>query len=299
MKNIASLYDTDPLFLLDLGPLVSGILVKRPSATVKSPYIADVLLADNTTVQAWAPALDVGGLCSPGCKVLMKERAPGGKSSHSIELVYCTGVECGESGEVLIGANPRLGEDLARIVLERGLIEGLGGTDVEVKGQVKLGDSRVDFLLHGSYVVEVKNVVCADYCQSTAPVKRSVNHCVVVNPKPFAEYSRAGLFPWGKLGQEFEGRKVVSERAIKHVRNLSSLLRNKTNEVKSATVMFVLNRGDCKTMRACGEQDSMFAEELDKAREEGVDAKCFKVRWEESGRCYFEGAVDVEYWRKR
>ena len=106
--------------LLDLGPLIQGTVLKRPSATIRSPYVADVLLPDSTTVLAHAPALDVGGLCSVGSKVLLKPRPPGGKTSHSIELVYCLGPETG-NGKCLVGAHPRLGEQLSKIVLGEGL----------------------------------------------------------------------------------------------------------------------------------------------------------------------------------
>lgn len=278
--------------LLDLGPLISGVVVKRPSATIRSPYVADVRLPDGSIALAHAPALDVGGLCAPGCKVLLKPRPPGGKTSHSIELVYCIGPESGPSGEVLVGAHPRLGEQLSKIVLERGLVEGLISEDIQ--GQKTLGDSRVDFVLNEVNVVEVKNVVCADYHITTAPPKRNDNHCVVTSSVPSSSYARAGIFPWGKLGQEFEGQKVVSERAIKHIRNLSSLLRYKKNKIKSCTILFCLNRGDCKTMRACHEQDPVFARELEKARNEGVEVKCFQVEWSPEGVCSYVGAVEVE-----
>ncbi|GMH85936.1 hypothetical protein TrST_g9949 [Triparma strigata] len=277
--------------LLDLGPLVSGVVVKRPSATIRSPYVADVRLPDGSIALAHAPALDVGGLCAPGCKVLLKERPPGGKTSHSIELVYCTGPESGASGQAIVGAHPRLGEQLSKIVLERGLVEGLSG---DIQGQKTLGDSRVDFVIDEVNVVEVKNVVCADYHASTAPAKRNENHCVVTSSAPISDYARAGIFPWGKVGQEFEGKKVVSERAIKHIRNLSSLLQSTKNGIETATVLFCLNRGDCKTMRACHEQDPVFASELEKARKEGVEVKCFQVEWTPEGVCRYVGAVEVD-----
>jgi hypothetical protein len=62
--------------LLDLGKLVRGTLVKRPSASIRSPYVADVSLqtakkADGNLVLAHAPALDVGGMCVPGSEVYL------------------------------------------------------------------------------------------------------------------------------------------------------------------------------------------------------------------------------------
>ena len=234
-----------PALLYDLGPLVAGTVLRRPSATIRSPYVADIQLDDDASsvVLAHAPALDIGGLCAPGCKVLMKVRKPGGKTSHSIELVTCLGPESGPTGSgafsipllllppstlqlktlppssvaALVGAHPRLGEDLAKEVIKRGMMDGVDGLDI--KTQVTLGDSRVDFVVpsssSGSHVIEVKNVVCADYHASTAPAKINANHCVVTSSVPLPSYERSGLFPWGRVGQEFEGKKVVSARAIK------------------------------------------------------------------------------------
>ena len=100
-------FNTDHL-LLDLGTLVKGTLVKRPSATIKSPYVYDVKIVDEDgnekIVLAHSPALDVGGLCSVGTTVLMSTRE-GGKTSHAIELLL-TDDATGES-KVLVGAHPQ------------------------------------------------------------------------------------------------------------------------------------------------------------------------------------------------
>lgn len=59
----ASVGDKNMPPLLNLGKLMRGTLVKRPSSTVRSPYVADVSL-NKETVLAHAPALDVGGMVS-------------------------------------------------------------------------------------------------------------------------------------------------------------------------------------------------------------------------------------------
>ena len=123
--------------LLPIGPLLSGHVLNRPSATIRSPYVADVKL-DSTgeTICAHSPALDVGGLCSPGAKVWMSIRPTGGKTSHAIELVVCEGPECGDSNEALVGAHPRLAELVTKKLLETSLLP-FGGRDAETtKGQV-------------------------------------------------------------------------------------------------------------------------------------------------------------------
>jgi len=113
-------------------------------------------------------------------------------------------------------------------------------------------------------LVEVKNVVCSDFAPEFAPKKTGPNHCVIVaddvssEESSIREYQRYGIFPWGRVGQTFEGKKVVSERAIKHVRNLVDMIEKKDENIK-ATILFVVNRSDCERMRACHEQCPVFA----------------------------------------
>lgn len=131
--------------LLDLGKLLRGTLVKRPSAVIKSPYVADVSIhkmgsantdsattAATSTLLAHAPALDVGGMCVVGSEIYLSERGGEGKTSHSIELVR--GAPLGgifansddatnQNGGVLVGAHPRLGELIAEEVLKLGLLQ--------------------------------------------------------------------------------------------------------------------------------------------------------------------------------
>ncbi len=52
--------------LVSLGPLIRGVLVKRPSASVKTPYVADVRLEPDADEQqdmvlAHAPSMDCAG----------------------------------------------------------------------------------------------------------------------------------------------------------------------------------------------------------------------------------------------
>ena len=396
----------DPsLLLLDLGTLVKGKLIKRPSSKIRSPYVADVKLLmdendeclheeeqnsennDTMIVQAHSPALDVGGLCSNGAVVYMSKRAPGGKTSHSIELVLAPGPR-GEKNDdyVLVGCHPSLGEKLAEEVLKRGLLQeylGFGPAELKKNTSTKkvsskkktekkkkkggkatkivesdespsnqddaqqndedtttnktvlyrqrtYGDSRVDFELINSStpkcddessaetkraLIEVKNVVCSDYCGEHAPSKTGPNHCVIIAPetkhhkendaeamvkiestsKVPQSYKRSGIFPWGRVGQTFEGQKVVSERAIKHLRNLSKLNNNsESNKGKVQTVvLFVINRSDCESMRACHEACPVFAKELKSTSDNGTIVLSFGIHWTESGKAFFDGIIPV------
>ena len=344
--------------LLDLGKLIRGTVVKRPSSVIKSPYVADVSLltkknkASASTVLAHAPALDVGGMCVAGSEIYLSERDGGGKTSHSIELVRGAPLTTSKKDNgVLVGAHPRLGELIAEQVLKLGLLtealplkngfelgpvndlsspkkespkkprakkaktdetisdiaksaaKGSGNaTKISLQQQVTLGDSRVDFqmnLSHGNgtshrIIFEVKNVVCADYESGTEPTPNGPGHCVVVAPTDGSDdegYQRSALFPWGRTrGQTFDGRKVVSERACKHLRNLRSLIDKDVTPV----VLFIVNRSDCESVRACQEKCPVFAEVLKDVVKSGVKALAVRVRWTEEGQCYFDGVVPVK-----
>ena len=352
----------DPsMLLLDLGDLVKGELVKRPSSKIKSPYVADVKIFNNGNqeeiVQAHSPALDVGGLCSVGATVFMSKRPPGGKTSHAIELVLAPGPN-GEKNDdyVLVGCHPNLGEKLAEEVLRKGLLQSLGFGPATFKSksakstspqkkvdrvlknknetmnqasseslqlydneevgnflykQRTYGDSRIDFELVefenseaiNRALIEVKNVVCSDYSAEFAPEKTGTNHCVIISntdedtvgdDSSSRNYLRSGIFPWGRVGQTFEGKKVVSERAIKHLRNLSKL---KSEQGKSGNVqtvvLFIINRSDCEKMRACHEACPVFASELKTTSDQGTKVLSVRIHWTEEGKAYFDGIVPV------
>lgn len=253
--------------LLRLGRLVKGRLVKRPSATVRSPYVADVALdgcrtEDVPLTLAHAPALDVGGQCIEGSEVLLLPRSGGGKTSHSIELVRGASLDNspGTTG-VLVGAHPRLGESIGNELLMRGYLKDVlrdvlpvelgpvtdlsdgrsspkkkkarhdslpssqDGVKINLRREVVMGDSRVDFLMtltekyvSHRIVFEVKNVVCCDLKPGTAPAKAKPGHCIIEATDSGDGYARSALFPWGRVrGQEFEGRKVVSRGSGFHL----------------------------------------------------------------------------------
>ena len=172
---------------------------------------------------------------------------------------------------------------------------------INLQQQVTIGDSRVDFQMtltkpngqSHNVVFEVKNVVCADFQSSNAPVPKSPGHCVVVAPegKKNEEYKRAALFPWGKTrGQKYNDKPVVSERACKHLKNLESMLDKKN---VTPVVLFIVNRGDCQSMRACHEKDPVFAEILSDVVKAGVKALAVRVRWTEDGECFYDGMLPV------
>jgi hypothetical protein len=158
-------------------------------------------------------------------------------------------------------------------------------------------------------LIEVKNVVCTDIkADLVVPTQdnnqktkgntsnsgntsksKNKNHCII--PSYTEPYSRSALFPWGRLGQTFEGTKVVSERAIKHLRNLAN---ESNHHLHHGIVLFVINRSDCESMRACHEACPMFAQELKIAAEKGCTVTSFRVHWTMDGKAYFDGIIPVK-----
>lgn len=139
----ASLNSTETqtgLHLLDLGPLEEGVLVCRPSARNKSPYVGDVRITKGPNTGrvcvTHLPNLDAGGKCRPGVRLLCR-RQPGvtadtvGKfGTPKCELV-CQLLRCEEpenesttdSGGVWVSAHPKLGEQLTQALMERGAFD--------------------------------------------------------------------------------------------------------------------------------------------------------------------------------
>ena len=119
--------------LLDLGrELVEATFVRRPSARNRSPYVADVRLADGRVAIAHTPSLDMGGkMRKPGTRMLLrpardrkgnlvgantlgKYGTP--KCEFIAQLLRCAEPENADRNGgtgVWVGCHPRLGENIA------------------------------------------------------------------------------------------------------------------------------------------------------------------------------------------
>lgn len=304
--------------LIELGELVEGVVVQRPSARNKSPYVGDVRLnADGRVVIAHMPSMDCGGKCVPGAAVLLKPSrdkkgvlvganavGPYGtpKCEFIMQLLRVDEPENAQLGGVWIGAHPSLGERIAHALLERQLVPALPAASQiqrEVAG-VAGCDMRCDFLLsHGpsaKTVVEVKTVVDTDYAPETAPERKECRFIGRTTP-----YRRAAIFPWGRSGQKGpDGEAVVSARAIKHVDELAAIARGARRidgvDALGAAVLFVVIRRDAHFFRPNDEACASFARHLRAARDAGVTVTARRVRWGEGddvGRCFDDGDCEV------
>jgi len=303
--------------LLDMGKaLLPAVLVRRPSARNKSPWVADVRLKNGRVALAHVPSLDMGGLCVEGTQLLLKVAVDGKgkpvganavgsygtpKCEFILQLVKVEEPETKQYGPVWCAAHPNIGEKLALALLEQGMVQELPpkvAIHREVAG-VAGCDMRADFVVDhsnkSSTVVEVKTVLNTDYNPATAPSRKE---CVYLGScKP---YQRAGIFPWGRVSQVGpKGEQVVSARAIKHIDELASISRgirrSKTTKLHSM-MLFVVVRHDVKSMRINPESCPSFAAHASDAANAGVCVVAHQVRWglgKDLGKAFWDGPLKV------
>eukprot|EP01031_Cornospumella_fuschlensis_P033606 gene33606-40653_t len=169
------------------------------------------------------------------------------------------------------------------------------------RGQVTVGDSRVDYMLSlpsndespdaatatlPSVLVEVKNVVCAEYGGVIENAQSKVRFGVYRGPVGQEEgiqegpgylcvSKRVGLSSIGEsesfprkcaifpAGKKKAGTGVVSERAIKHIQNLITICTN--DNAHRGVLVFIVNRSDCDAFRPCHEACMLFSQMLYRA----------------------------------
>lgn len=141
--------------------LEKAVIINRPSKNIKSPYLADILI-DNKIELAHSPALGLGGLITNNVNVMVSNcEGECRKSKYTIQLVKVKDQE--NKKPILIGANPAYGNKLFSHFYKE--FHEFNKFTIE-KAEVKIGKSRLDFLLSNNkdkFYVEVKNVPIVDY----------------------------------------------------------------------------------------------------------------------------------------
>ena len=229
--------------------LEKGKVIKRPSASVKSPYMADVVLQNEVSVQnkvvqqtnilAHTPSLGCSGYVDKGKEVLLLPKLGGKtKSSHSIEFAY------EENTNVLVGTNPYIANSIVYDLLRSNKLEKFKDYDNKnVFREKTKGNSRFDVYIkdnHGvEHFIEIK----------TAPVKDFENNCAI--------------FPKGYRKKKTD---PFSPRAIKHLEELTWLAKEDNTK---CYLIFMVPRTDVEYFTPCKE-DPLYCEAFTKAVEGGV-----------------------------
>ena len=218
--------------------------------------------APETLVLGHTPSLDCAGMVVPGSVVYCTQNAASGTTKTAFAAQLCEEIREGDS-RVTVGCHPFLAERAAKRFIDLALLPELGAYDVgAVASQVSYGRSRVDYVLPSAdgattTLLEIKNCVGADYVEHLVPAARSD---VGVYTRPAAGYVRHAIFPHGA---KKPGIGVVSDRAIKHVHELTALhgtVDEASRRTIQSAILFVVNRADCEAMRPCHEACMLFAQ---------------------------------------
>ena len=234
--------------LFKLDTLYRGLVVKRPSKTCKSPYVADVLIdGHDESIMAHAGALGCNGLCDASAIVLMTKlpEKKGAVCTYRIELAETT------SGEI-VGINPKLAEK----IVEMGIMK--SDSVKTYKREKTILNSRFDFVGIDStdrhFVLEVKTV-------------------------PLCVEEGVAFFPHGYRKKKGD---PVSPRALKHLNDLIEISQGSDAE---AIMCYVIQRGDADQFIP-SDTDSIYKAKFYEAKEKNVTIKTVFVRWERDGSCF-------------
>ena len=256
--------------LLELPPLSKATIIKRPSSKIKSPFVADIQLDNNSELAlGHTPSLGCCGLSDKGSTVWVRTLdSPNTKCDYQIMLSELKT----KQKKIIVGIAPKMAEKIALQALKLDLISNLHTHTIE--SEKKYLNSRFDFCgvtKEGqSFICEVKNVPLADYadvCKKDRK-KLSFSH-LSVNQK-------IAYFPDGYRKKKAD---PVSPRATKHVQELAQLKREDPN--LRTILLFVIQREDVCSFQP-SRLDPTYLEAVRKAVKDGIEIKTLQIVWKKN-----------------
>tara|TARA_Y100000389_G_scaffold103140_1_gene100045 strand:- start:12278 stop:13096 length:819 start_codon:yes stop_codon:yes gene_type:complete len=260
--------------LFNIGNLVEGIILKRPSATCKTPYVADVLLNDNNIVLAHTTSLGCGGLADKDSKVLML-KIDNKKNVCKYKIIISVVTE--KNITQYIGIDTSLPEKIVKQCLLNNYITNLSNLK-QINSQITFLNSRFDFAgideNNNEFILEVKNTPLADYVDCLKKDKKKLDFT------KFNYYNKISYFPDGYRKKITD---TVSPRALKHAQELTQIKKT-TN--KRTILCYVIQRTDVSSFQPSN-IDPIYKKAIIEAHENGVEILPLVIKWEKNGDCYF------------
>ena len=231
--------------LIQLTDCVLGKVVRRPSISCKTPYVADVLLDDDNIIMAHTAALGCCGLADKGADVVM---VPVKKTKNVCKFKIIASID---PNGVVIGIDPKIAETLTHNMFALGILPTLENS-TDIKREQTIGHSRFDFVGKDNnkrpFILEVKSV-------------------------PLAK-DRISYFPDGYRKRP---KDTVSPRALKHIQHLEEISISSKGEIR--TVMcYIIQRNDSSIFQP-SETDPIYRDALYKALGCGVEVLPLQIRW--------------------
>jgi DNA-binding sugar fermentation-stimulating protein len=268
--------------LKKIDNLIEGLIVKRPSKHIKSPYVADVIIEDEE-VLAHSACLGCCGLSDKDASILMAPmKNENNKCKYSIYLSVYKEIKNKNEIEIIVGIQPKLAESLAENALNKNFLSTLQNVksykrEKVYKLETPLGnvDSRFDFAGIDAdnipFIMEVKNVPLADY--EDLPEKER-------KKRDFSERefnTKVAYFPDGYRKKKTD---TVSPRALKHIQELTIICKQET---KTRCIMcYVIQRNDVNRFTA-SIIDEQYRQAVKDAMKAGVEIITMVVEWNKEG----------------
>ena len=279
--------------LYQLTNLQQGTVVKRPSAMIKTPYVADVLLSNQDKIIAHSLSLGCCGLADATAQVLLEDltslqkekinkKTEKPKCSHRIHLSIYHEKE--SETQVIIGINPKLAEILVEKALDQNVLHSLQyiksykrEVAMYIPGKV---DSRFDFTgvdQNGiPFIMEIKNVPLADYEDVCSKDRKLLDF----TGREFS--SKVAYFPDGYRKKSSD---PISPRALKHVQELTWI--KKEDPRIRCILCFVIQRHDVNRFTP-SIIDPIYREAIRVAMDVGVEIIPLVIKWDCAGDSVYE-----------
>ena len=258
-------------------------LLNRPSKKIKSPYVSDGILG-NQTYTIHTPALNMGGQCIEGTKLICVKSNETSKTDY---IACAIKLEEENYENVNIGANPFIAEKIAKTAIQKNCIKYFKNYKITKKpDSIKYRGDIYGELKGKTHIIEIKNVICATYDPKINLISPSEKF--YDNSVPFL---RSGIYPFGKKTQNWNNEKVVSSRSIRQIDEMIKIIQDYNDIV--FTILFVVNRSDCNAFKPNWASDPVYCNYLLKAKEAGVNLQAVKIHWDDMS-CYYHSQLKIE-----
>jgi len=245
--------------------LVRATVVKRPSASIKSPYVADIKCDGLDEIMlCHSPGLGCCGLVESGRAVWVTPSREGSKTAWTAQVAECADTE----GAYFVGVHPMVGQSVAASYLSN------ISADAVWKSEVVVAEgTRIDYmglLPNGKKIyVEVKTAMISVECDAPRAQRRAV-------------------FPEGYRKSKHE---PVSPRAVKHARVLAALRGREDTE--RCVLLYVVPRDDCGGGLLLNPTDPQYVSAVRDAVAAGVETVGIAFRYDVAGIVTFKGTLPV------
>jgi len=249
-----------------LPALQKAIVVKRPSASIKSPYVADIRLEDGSLALCHTPGLSCSGLVVPGRTIYVSKSSPKSKTAYTAQVSESVDSE----GTYYIGIHPMVSQQMASKMLEKISSEAVWKSEVAIEKHTRLDFVGTLGQTGKKIYVEVKNAM--------------------ISTTPNLRVQRKAIFPEGYRKTKDA---TISPRAVKHAETLAALRKDPNTE--AAYLVFIVPRKDCEAGLELNLNDPTYCKAVIAAVEAGVQIKVFGLDFHLDGSIYFVQELQFEH----